>query len=362
VTALTRMAKPPNAEATEFAALVFQRRARPVLWWASLGAVAVLVQGYVYGAWMLSSDFVATPTGRDPVPHDVKVKAWILQVVFSAAAVAATAWVVRGCWRQRRITVDAMIYLGWAAVIWIDPAANLVRPQMMFNSYYFNRGSWVEHIPGWIGRNGHLLPDPLFIETATFLFMVIITVAGSEFMRQLTRRRPGMGLVGLVACTWLVMGLFVFVIEELVVIRGGWVWWTGTIDALTPWAGTQNAIPTTEILLWGGTITAFVTLRYFSYERGILLVDGGLSRVEGPGWLRRGVLTFAVVGYATVAMGGYSVVSASLALYDGTTPDHIPSYFRNGICGPGTAYVCPTPKVPVLLPKTPTGADNVEKP
>ena len=32
------------------------RRARPVLWWASLGAAAVAMQLYVYGRWVTSSN------------------------------------------------------------------------------------------------------------------------------------------------------------------------------------------------------------------------------------------------------------------------------------------------------------------
>jgi len=32
------------------------RRARPVLWWASLGAAAVVLQVWIYTSWVLSDD------------------------------------------------------------------------------------------------------------------------------------------------------------------------------------------------------------------------------------------------------------------------------------------------------------------
>jgi Spirocyclase AveC-like len=326
---------------------------RPVLWWAALGLVAVGFQLYVYIGWIASSDFRSVPTGSDPVPHHLKVVAWILQTAFGLAAAGCTAWIVRGCLRARRLTFDAKLSLGWISVIWIDPAANWIRPQMMFNSYYINRGSWVQHIPGWIGRNGRLLPDPFFIEFATYFFMIAITIAGCAFMRELRRRRPRVGMPGLVLSTWLLMVGFVFVIEELVVIRGGWVWWSGSIHALTPWAGTSHAIPLTEMALWGGTITAFVALR-FRHENGELrAAESGIDRLRTSARRTGAISTFAVIGYATVAMGGYAVASAGLALYAGPSPQHIPSYFRNGQCGEGTAYACPGPNLPILLPHSP---------
>src|ERR1700756_6065212 len=83
------------------------RRARPVLWWAALGAAAVAMQLYVYGRWVTSRDFAPTPTGPDPGPHDVLLKAGILQGTFAAGAVATIGWVVWRCARERHLTFYA---------------------------------------------------------------------------------------------------------------------------------------------------------------------------------------------------------------------------------------------------------------
>src|SRR6201998_929282 len=231
------------------------RRARPGLWWVALGGAAGAMTLYVYGRWVPSSYFAPTPTGSDPVPHDVMVKAWILQGTFAAGAVATIGWLGWRCARDRGLTFYAQMWIAWVGVIWLDPWANLIRPQMMFNSYYFNRGSWVEYIPWWIAPKGHLLPQPFLIETANYMTMVVITIAAARLMSRLKRRWPGLGLVGVFAPTWLTMMVFVFAIEELVVIRGGWVWWTSNLDVLTFWSGTANAMPLTEMALWGFTIT-----------------------------------------------------------------------------------------------------------
>ena len=265
----------------------------------SLGGAAVAMQLYVYGRWVTSRDFAPTRTGADPVPHDVMVKAWILQGTFAAGAVATIGWLVWRCARERRLTFYAQMWIAWVAIIWLDPWANLIRPQMMFNSYYFNRGSWVEYIPWWIGAKGHLLPQPFLIETANYMTMVVVTIAAAKLMSYIKRRWPGVGLVGLFAPTWLAMMVFVFAIEELVVIRGGWVWWTSNLDALTFWSGTANAMPLTELALWGFTITV-VSYQIYAYDtRGQAPVERGIDQVPVKGAARTALSTFALIGCAT---------------------------------------------------------------
>jgi hypothetical protein len=122
------------------------------------------MQIYVYTAWVASGDFKAVHSGADPLPNSEKVWAWVLQISFTAVAVATVIWLIRGCRRERRLTLDAKLAIGFVSIIWLDPVPNLLRPQVFFNSYYINRGSWVEHIPGWISANGRFLPDPFFVE------------------------------------------------------------------------------------------------------------------------------------------------------------------------------------------------------
>jgi hypothetical protein len=273
-----------------------------------------------------------------------------LQVIFGLAAFSAVVWVVRSCVVQRKLTFDAKLLVGWCSVLWIDQTANWIRPQVIFNSYYVNRGSWYGHIPGWISRNAGRLPAPFFVEAATYVFMVLITVGGCAFMRRVRRSWPKTGNVGLVLSSWLAMTAFVFVIEEIITIRAGNAFvWIGSVHALTPWNTSKWAIPLTECFGWGATITALVALRYFRGPGGDSVVDRGLGRVRRGPAAKAALSLLAVIGFATVAQAAYGAMSASLTLYDGPTPKHMPSYILNGVCGPGTPYACPGPKVPILL-------------
>jgi hypothetical protein len=342
-----------QAESVQGATGVTPRPARAVLWWASLGAAALVLQAWIYGAWVASDDFRAVTIGRSEVPGHEKVWAWILQGLFTAGALAAVAFVVRTCVRQRRLSLEAKIMLAWWAVIWMDPSANYFRPQYFFNSYYVNLGSWGAHIPGWVSREGGNLPFPFMIDFASYTASVLATVAGAHLMRKVRERRPQTGTVGVVLVAWAFLSLVVFGVEDLL-IRAGWLVWNG-IPGVTLWSHSRMAIPLTEVLVWGATQTAMATLFFLKDDRGRVLVERGLDRVAVTGWRRTLVSALAVIGFATAAQAAYGIISAPLGFYVGRQPD-IPSYLRNGACGDGTPYRCPAPDVPVLLPDTPPGA------
>ena len=42
-------------------------RVEAIHWWAAIGACIVVLQTYVFGAWILSDKFVSTDPGPDPL-------------------------------------------------------------------------------------------------------------------------------------------------------------------------------------------------------------------------------------------------------------------------------------------------------
>ncbi len=326
------------------------RRARPVLWWAFAGAAFLLLQGYIYGAWIVSDDFRPSPLGPDPVPHWEQVFAWVLQPVFTLAALGVAVRVVRGCRRERRITIDAKLLLGWYSIIWLDPAGNYLRPQFMFNAIYVNRGSWVEHIPGWVSPNGHLLPDTFFMEMPAYGMAVMASVGTSALMGYVARRRPRTGKLGLFGVGWLASGLGIIAFEAPLCMRSGFASWSATSlpDWLVIWPGTRYQVPLIpDPVFWGAVFASMAALRYFRDDSGLSFVERGVQRLRlGPRG-RDAVGALAVIGFANLAMSLHTVPSAWASLYlRDTVP--APSYLRAGVCGEGTAYPCPGPGVPII--------------
>jgi hypothetical protein len=338
---------------------VSRRVARPVLWWAGAGGAFLALQIYIYAAWISSADFAPTPLGPDPVPTWEKVWAWILQPLFALGAVAVAVWVVRGCLRARRITFDAKLLLAWYSVIWLDPVGNFVRTQFLFNAYYVNRGSWVEHIPGWISPNAHLFPDALLVEFPVYGMLVLHAVGAGALMRWISRHWPRIGRVGLIGWTWLATALFMVVFEAAFCMRTGWASWSATSlpNWLVVWPGTRWQVPLIpDPIFWGAVWTAFASLRHFRDDRGRTVLDRGLDGLHVGAHPAAVISTFAVIGFANVAMALHTVPSVSASLYLRDTVPNLPSYLRDGMCGAGTAYRCPGPAVPIRLPGNPPHA------
>jgi hypothetical protein len=144
--------------------------------------------------------------------------------------------------------------------------------------------------------------------------------------------------------------VFLFLLEEFVMIRTGWLAWNGVIRGLAVWPGRRYQIPLTEMAIFGATCAAMAALRFFRDDTGHAVVERGLDDVKTPKRTKEILGLLAVVGFANLAMITYNVLTVPLSLYVGQTPAN-PTYMRNGICGPGTPYACPGPRVPIILPQ-----------
>jgi hypothetical protein len=337
-------------------------RNRPVVWWAALGAVAIAFQVYVYIAWIASSDFTRTRTGADRVPQLEKVFAWILQPALAACALWALVWVVRGCRRAGRVTLDAKLLIAGYCQLWLDPIGSVIRPEFFFNSYYVNFGSWLGHIPGAMTPNGHRLADLPLLELPVYGSLIGVCVGGCAFMRWVRRKRPQTSNVALVLSVWVAIGLFIFVFEEIFVMRTGAAVWLSPVSWLTIFYGTRfqmSLIP--DPMFWSVFMVAMVSLRFFATDRGTPACDSGVDRVSVSTRLRTGLSTLAVVGFVSAAMLVASALAIGASLYS-TTPRNLPSYLRDGICGPGTDYQCPNPGVPIQTAAHRTRSDRSRLP
>jgi hypothetical protein len=330
------------------------RRNRPVLWWASFGVAIVALQLYVYSSWILSDDFKPVPTGTDPVPHADKVWAWILQPLFTLWFLATLIWIMRKCRREGRLSFDAMLFIAALAQVWLDPAFSYVRTQFFFHSYYLNRGSWVEHIPGWISPNGHLIPDPLLAEPTLYGCLVVVFVLGTWFMTQVRRRRPQTSYLTLLLSTWVLVAAFIMVFEFVFVLLPGWAVWNADSPVFTAFFGTRHEMSLLpDPVFWGGFMLAGIALRFYYQQHGRTPWDASLERVRVSARTKTALRTSAVIGYMSAAML-VAVIFANVTALWTQTPRNIPTYLRNGICGQGTPNPCPDKGVPI-----PTAAKTV---
>jgi hypothetical protein len=124
-----------------------------------------------------------------------------------------------------------------------------------------------------------------------------------------------------------------------------------TIHELSIWGGETYQYPLAELMIWPMVWTAMASVRFFKDDRGGTFLDRGLEEVRSKR-AQPAVRTLAVLGFGTVAMLVYYVPMVALTPYADAVPDGYPSYLTNRMCGEGTQYACPGPKVPIPLPES----------
>ena len=139
--------------------------------------------------------------------------------------------------------------------------------------------------------------------------------------------------------------------EGLIFLPIGFYVYPGAIRAVSFNAGTYYQWPIYEGLMWGGVLTAFCCLRYFTDDRGRTIVERGLDHVRGgfakaathplPGDLRRRERMLLLLLQPPGAMDRHA--RRPVARRCPTKR----SYLNGGICGDGTDHPCPNPVLPM---------------
>lgn len=318
-----------------------------IVWWAAVGAAVVLIQAFVYVTWFLTGEAKTTPTGADPVPAGTKAWALSIQTISILIFIGTAVMVVRQCRRRKVLTFDAVLVIAWCLSWWQDPILNYLRPVFFYNAYLWNLGSWTSRIPGWQSPNGHLLAEPLFAGSiyGWMLLTSMLTCAG---MRWAKKRRPSIGVPGLILSAWATMIVFDFVLEVFFV-RTRLYSYAATVHDLSVFGDKPYHFPIYESFLWGGVWAAVGVLRYFRNDKGRSVVEKGVDEMQASTKKKNVLRVLAITGFINVVfVAFYNIPIQFFALNVDKMPAH-PTYLRSGLCGDDTAYPCPGPDVPIYL-------------
>ena len=330
------------------------RRARPVKIWAAVGALWLSLLVYMWSVWLMSGDARPSPRGPTPVPHwqEVAARVWEASMVIATIVVA---WLVliRPWVRDRRISTDGMLFIAWLTMWMIqDPWANYTQQYFNYNNAFLNLGCPQCHVPGWQSANGANMAEPILFTggmylTALFMGSVVCCAA----MRWAKKRWPQMGALGLMTFAY----LFILVIDfgmELPWLRFGLYSYSGSIRELSFFSGHYYQFPIYEGLLWGAAWTGMACLRYFKDDRGNTWAERGLEQIKAPEWQKQGLRLLALIGIAnTIFVVLCNIPTIFMAQHSDSYPDDVldKSYLTNGMCGLGTDYACPDPRVPMVV-------------
>ena len=328
------------------------RPSNVALFFAICGGWSMLMFVYVLVAWLTSGDVTRTPTGADPVPAATKVWIWCYQIAGIVLLVGFVVYIVRSWRRNSVVPVTGAVFIAWTINLWVDPATlNFFRPQMLYNSYAINFGSWGPQIPGWLSPNAQLLPAPLVAYSGMYGAQVLLAVLGFQTMRRVRRRRPEMSAAGVMLYTFGVL-MVVDLVLEVILIRAELWAYAGVVQRLSIWGGERYQFPLYEPVFFGGINVVIAALFFFRDDNGRTFVERGAMACGPSGVVRSTMRILTVTGFVTLAYIAYSVAIGILSFYGGPYPEGYKSYMLNGMCGPGTQYECMGPHVPVPLPKS----------
>lgn len=322
--------------------------------WATIGGLVLILTLYVWISWVTGPYFERVPTGPSEPPLYMKIPLMANAIILWAGLPFAIWWFFIRPWRrERRITLDGMLFLSMGLMFFQDPFLNYFNTWCTYNTWLFNRGSWSSHIPGWVSPEepGRMVAEPLLTNVPGYAYgVLLITIVGCWVMRKVKTRWPNISNFRLIAVTYAFTFVLDFIMEGLLLLPMGLFTYPGAIQALSFNAGTYYQWPVYEGLMWGGVQAALCCLRFFTDDRGRTVVERGLDNVRGSVVRQQFVRFLAIFGAVSACFFVfYNIPAIWLGMHGDPWPEDVQqrSYFIGGICGDGTDVPCPNPVLPI---------------
>ncbi|MGB8403197.1 MAG: spirocyclase AveC family protein [Mycobacterium sp.] len=318
------------------------RDSPPIVWLARLGVLFLALEVYVFARWVASSDFVATPTGNDPLSGSQLVWIRIWEVLSVVGSIAFVWWIVRKTRRDRAFPVIGIVMVAWMLTAWQDPGVNDIRPTFAYNSHFFNRGTWAHFIPGW-GNEPGANPQPIFFWIATYLlFFPLAALVTSATIDAVRRVLPQLNRAGIVAAFFLFGVLEDILIEQLWLHQGLYAYMRVN-HSWSLFPGSITQLPLYEPLVFGGLMMMTASLTYyFRDHRGRMVTDRGIDKLTARRTLPL-IRALALGAMLNIAMLAFNFGFNMANQHADTMPTSVPSYFSNGLCGVGADAPCIPP-------------------
>ncbi|MEV0501582.1 spirocyclase AveC family protein [Streptomyces spectabilis] len=296
---------------------------RTVLWWALVGVLATAFTGYLMARYLLSAGVhlsLGTEGQRDMATFPL-ARLWFYQAACTAAFLGLTVFVLRDCRRQRRMTVNASMYLGFTVAFWVAPLESWRAPFVRQNPAMIHAtGSWGQYIPGWNDNFSQPLIESAFVSWPTIYAVggvwVVFTVVGTKYV--FLRPWPHLSGLRLALAAFASVTVIGFAAETLFIYCGGYAFDAPYLPGMdSHWYQFPVIAALGNALTWGLLPTVVL---YHHHRKGPdgTVVLRGLGRL--PMRLQPWAQTFALIGFIALTTGILHTVFFWLASLTGPTP------------------------------------------
>jgi hypothetical protein len=321
------------------------RRRPPVTWWALFGALALAFIAYIWIKWLTGPYATPVHTGTSREPGWMHSAHVIWEVLSVPAMLATFYWFLARPWlRERRLSTDGLLCIGFLLLWFQDPLTNYFQPWVTYDSHLVNIGNWTQGIPGWQSFNapGRQVPEPVLFTPEVYVFLWLgLAMLGTAVMRRAKARFPEWGTLRLLGAAFAVLAIVDLIAEGLIFMPLGFYTYGGGVAPIL-FGSTYHTFPLHEPICTGLMFTAAAALRYFKDDKGHTIVERGAERI-GSARLRGSFRALALIGAAQLCMLIPYTIPVALVQYSARAwPQDLRqrSYLNDGLCGPATGRRC----------------------
>jgi hypothetical protein len=290
----------------------------------ALSAVPLLA----YQAWTLVGWIAAGPhqvTAYRSYGSTSWYAARTIEVVLVLAVSVILVRVARECRAQRRLTFDAMLFVGLLLTVFWDTVVNFAEPLWFYSSNWLNLNEWWGHAPFVINPGAGRGPFPILALGLLYPFFVFDAMIICAVMRRAQRRWPEISRARLVAVAFVPASLIGAILSLIMILPHLW----GGPGMPLSMLGGDHRWSVGEFLYIGLWSTTLASLRFFVNDRGERLTERGLEHLPAR---RRTALALL----ATIAVCNLSVIvwSSPLVLtgFKATRYPNYPRSLSNVVC------------------------------
>jgi hypothetical protein len=268
---------------------------------------------------------------------------------------AITLWLLWECIvkpfrKDGELGSDAMLVVSWLTLWFHDTFLNWTVHVFSYNAYAVNFGNWTQEVPGWLSPRSNLVPEPVLALGLSYIGQCTLGCwCAMAAMDRCKQRWPQISNLRLIAVA-LSTGMFLDWASEHTMVSFQLMAYLSTVPMFTLFPGKLYQFPLYEAFFFGGVIGFTGVVMYFKDDKGYTWAERGVDklRIARTKGMKTLVRWLALMGlFHTAMFFFYSLPMQLFSINGAAFPEGVPSYLRNGICGPDTPYPCPGPNVPI---------------